>query len=59
MKQTKELIVRRVAGIQAIPSLRYDTRDNDTTFNFVDVGKLLFPPGRFKSLPSVEKLPRL
>ena len=34
--QTKELIVRRVEGIQSKESLRFDTRDNDTVVNFLD-----------------------
>nr|XP_002120584.1 4F2 cell-surface antigen heavy chain [Ciona intestinalis] len=35
---TKGVTVLRVAGIQCLQALRYDTQDADTTFNFLDIG---------------------
>jgi len=41
LQAVKDVIVRRVEGIQAMHSLRYDSRDPDTLFKFADAGERL------------------
>ena len=39
LKEVKRLITLRISGVRSKQSLRFDTKDNDTDFTFLNLGK--------------------